>query len=620
MAATLSNDKSNKKTAQDENAVNREIAALLLNLHASRTNASPAATAAAFQKAEDLSIKAASSQDTGAIDLTKTKVKSDPILHHQPQIPAGTNITKVNTTTNNLIPNGTSSNPYSSFYPSLATMSNLNPSTLATMNSNYLLQNLLLGKMQQMASSTTTSTTSSSTSSSPLSFPTQPLPASQALSLPATSTSLKPPPAVLKSVNVNLPSAPVDVIKAAANNGLHITPVTAPAAPAPSVSAAPASSATNIPLLCGQIVAQLNGLLFLVHSLNNSQIEASLQTQLSAIYARLQEIVTMVEQAKKQQEEQKEQPKLEIHKQLEKLKESKKLEEEKIAKHIQDYQRALLQQQQQQQLVTTEIPGQIAPLKETMTSSNVVNLLKKQAQANLDAKHFDKNGEIIPEVESSTNAANAARRRRGRPPKNSNMDLTYSPPDKKSRMSTDSGNHAESTTTEGGVVNQKSVSTTNGGGKGIRNRVFCGECAGCLKNDDCGRCRYCQDKTKFGGQNRLRQKCLHRRCQMDTHRRRNNNHHHNNNNNNALSNGVTSTAPPPIPPTLVTTAATSIVVPTVTASSFQEMTSARQSPSPNAIYSGVDLARLAATAAAAEKIGEVKDEDEDIGKEKYHFK
>ncbi len=28
-----------------------------------------------------------------------------------------------------------------------------------------------------------------------------------------------------------------------------------------------------------------------------------------------------------------------------------------------------------------------------------------------------------------------------------------------------------------------------------------------------------RDKTKFGGQNRLRQKCLHRRCQMDTHRR-----------------------------------------------------------------------------------------------------
>ena len=29
----------------------------------------------------------------------------------------------------------------------------------------------------------------------------------------------------------------------------------------------------------------------------------------------------------------------------------------------------------------------------------------------------------------------------------------------------------------------------------------------------------CRDKTKFGGQNRLRQKCLHRRCLLDTHRR-----------------------------------------------------------------------------------------------------
>ena len=30
---------------------------------------------------------------------------------------------------------------------------------------------------------------------------------------------------------------------------------------------------------------------------------------------------------------------------------------------------------------------------------------------------------------------------------------------------------------------------------------------------------HCRDKTKFGGQNRLRQKCLHRRCLLDTHRR-----------------------------------------------------------------------------------------------------
>merc|ERR1711899_577409 len=80
---------------------------------------------------------------------------------------------------------------------------------------------------------------------------------------------------------------------------------------------------------------------------------------------------------------------------------------------------------------------------------------------------------------------------------------------------------------------------TNKGGKGIRNRVFCGECTGCLKNDDCGKCRYCKDKTKFGGQTRLRQKCLHRRCQLDTHRRRssqnNNQNHHQQSGGNASS-------------------------------------------------------------------------------------
>ena len=61
------------------------------------------------------------------------------------------------------------------------------------------------------------------------------------------------------------------------------------------------NTATNIPLLCGQIVAQLNGLLFLVHGLNNTTIELNLQQQLIAIYTRLQEVVAMVEQAKNQQ-------------------------------------------------------------------------------------------------------------------------------------------------------------------------------------------------------------------------------------------------------------------------------------------------------------------------------
>ena len=131
-----------------------------------------------------------------------------------------------------------------------------------------------------------------------------------------------------------------------------------------------------------------------------------------------------------------------------------------------------------------------------------------------------------------------------------------SPPEK--RLKQQSPDDCSSSTTTAPTANPRKSAK---GGKGIRNRVFCGDCPGCLKNDDCGQCRYCRDKTKFGGQNRLRQKCLHRRCQMDTHRR-------------------------PPPPTSVGTTASSghgIVSSTLVNSTTGEQAT---------IYSGVDLARL----------------------------
>jgi len=41
----------------------------------------------------------------------------------------------------------------------------------------------------------------------------------------------------------------------------------------------------------------------------------------------------------------------------------------------------------------------------------------------------------------------------------------------------------------------------------------CGDCSGCLQNNDCGKCFYCKDKVKFGGQNKLKRNCLLRTCQ-----------------------------------------------------------------------------------------------------------
>ena len=65
------------------------------------------------------------------------------------------------------------------------------------------------------------------------------------------------------------------------------------------------------------------------------------------------------------------------------------------------------------------------------------------------------------------------------------------PPEKRIKLS------SSSLTPERGGQQAASSSSSSGrrsskGGKGIRNRVFCGDCPGCLKNDDCGQCRYCR--------------------------------------------------------------------------------------------------------------------------------
>ena len=42
-------------------------------------------------------------------------------------------------------------------------------------------------------------------------------------------------------------------------------------------------------------------------------------------------------------------------------------------------------------------------------------------------------------------------------------------------------------------------------------RTRCGTCDGCLTSD-CGKCKHCQDKKKFGGPGKLKKACLKREC------------------------------------------------------------------------------------------------------------
>ncbi|KAM7028223.1 LOW QUALITY PROTEIN: methyl-CpG-binding domain protein 1-like [Acridotheres tristis] len=50
--------------------------------------------------------------------------------------------------------------------------------------------------------------------------------------------------------------------------------------------------------------------------------------------------------------------------------------------------------------------------------------------------------------------------------------------------------------------------------RGVRSRASrrCGVCTACRRPADCGRCDFCRDKPKFGGQNLKRQKCRWRQC------------------------------------------------------------------------------------------------------------
>ena len=44
-----------------------------------------------------------------------------------------------------------------------------------------------------------------------------------------------------------------------------------------------------------------------------------------------------------------------------------------------------------------------------------------------------------------------------------------------------------------------------------RKRARCGICSGCTSTD-CGICKFCLDKPKFGGSGRKKQCCEKRRC------------------------------------------------------------------------------------------------------------
>ena len=233
------------------------------------------------------------------------------------------------------------------------------------------------------------------------------------------------------------------------------------------------AATTTIPLMAGQIVAQLNSLLFVVHGVQDKGVEMNVRGQLGAIYTRLQEIVTMIQHAKKQEpirsaklKEPAQPSHSELHKQLEMVTSTKEKEEQRISAQLEEYQRAL------SCATTPPTPCQY-PATSPISSSVATSI----------RKHKSSVSEVKEPVEALIKVEDTVASRRG-----SRDSLDDGPPEKCAKMDDGASSPGSS---------PSSVSRSRGGGggksgKGIRNRVFCGDCAGCLKNDDCGNCRYCR--------------------------------------------------------------------------------------------------------------------------------
>jgi COMPASS component SPP1 len=76
----------------------------------------------------------------------------------------------------------------------------------------------------------------------------------------------------------------------------------------------------------------------------------------------------------------------------------------------------------------------------------------------------------------------------------------------------------------------------------VRKRTsnMCGECEGCVREGDCGKCRFCKDMRKFGGPGRLKQKCVKRQCHKLSR------HSQHNNQSLGLSSKITGPSKPPL--------------------------------------------------------------------------
>uniref|UniRef100_A0A3P8WRC8 CXXC finger protein 1 n=2 Tax=Cynoglossus semilaevis TaxID=244447 RepID=A0A3P8WRC8_CYNSE len=98
--------------------------------------------------------------------------------------------------------------------------------------------------------------------------------------------------------------------------------------------------------------------------------------------------------------------------------------------------------------------------------------------------------------------------------KNTSLEIKYRPKKNKEQEEKEVGPEIDDMYDEEQGSNPQSRADKRRVSQIKRSARMCGECDACLRTEDCGQCDFCKDMKKFGGPNKIRQKCRLRQCEV----------------------------------------------------------------------------------------------------------
>uniref|UniRef100_A0A8B9LC85 CXXC-type zinc finger protein 1 n=1 Tax=Astyanax mexicanus TaxID=7994 RepID=A0A8B9LC85_ASTMX len=98
--------------------------------------------------------------------------------------------------------------------------------------------------------------------------------------------------------------------------------------------------------------------------------------------------------------------------------------------------------------------------------------------------------------------------------KDGSLEIKYRPKKNKEKEVDTEGMDSQPDTDNDYRTDRKRGSRLTNQEKVKRSARMCGECEACCRTEDCGQCDFCKDMKKFGGPNKIRQKCRLRQCEV----------------------------------------------------------------------------------------------------------